>query len=176
MHSHFWRVIRVMINLVQYQCRKAKTICSSLKKCNILQLNNTVFIHFVYKNIYTLFIHKFLYSIYTLCIQKYLYIIYTQIFIHYLYIIYTKNIYTNRKFLYLNRSSSLIPKNFASFLSQLIRSHNELPSFITNRCPIFLCVEGLVIHCMFLHQCVSAQFPVRILVKRVHNCLISIEK
>ena len=128
-----------MINLVQYQCRKAKTISSSLKKCNILQLNNTVFIQFVCK--------KYLYIIYTQIFIQYLYTLYTKIFIHYLYTksfnaIYTlfihylyKNIYTNifiQIYLYLNRSSSQILKNFAHFLPQLIGRHNELPSFFTN--------------------------------------------
>ena len=119
-----------------------------------------IFIHIIYTHIYTVFIH----------------IIYTQIFytlfIHYLY----KYIYTNRKFLYLNRSSSQNLKNSVSFLPQLIGRHNELPCFFTNRCPIFICVERKVIHCTFLHRCVCAQFPIRILVKRIHHRSIRIKE
>ena len=129
--------------------------------------------------IYTQIFIQYLYTLYTKIFIHYLYTNFYMLFIHYLYIIYTKNIYTNifiQIYLYLNRSSSQILKNFARFLPQLIRRHNELPSFITNRYPIFLCVEGLVIHCTFLHWCVSAQFPMRILVKWVHYRPICIKE
>ena len=116
-----------------------------------MQLNYTVFIHFVYK--------KYLYTIYTLFIQKkFIPKIFIQIY------------------LYLNRSSSHVFKNSAHFLPQLIGRHNELPGFITYRCPILLCIEGLVIHGTFLHQCVSAQFPIRIFVKWVHYHSIHIKE